>query len=130
MKQIPILLIMLFATFSGYGDEWDVIYQSKLNAIERRLDISPQWGYDIANDYASDCSSYVLGFVHGNMANENYQEYESKRYSDWRKAEKELIDDLELSHTVHEMIYSIHIIKEQFKLNCQYEKTLKKETFK
>ncbi len=130
MKQIAMLLVMLFATFPGYGDTWDDIYQRRFDLIQEALDFSLEEGYARASNFASDCLNFVEGFVLGSAANGNTREYYSKRYTDWQKSRMELSDKTLHFLNTKEYGHATYYAKQEFELNCQYETTLKRETIK
>ncbi len=130
MKQIATLLVMLFATFPGYGDQWDDLYQRKLDHIQDGLDISPIEGHATANNYASSCFYYVVGFVHGSLVNGSVRERDSKRFTDWVKSQDELSSKRGHFVRAGDPGHAAYYAKQEFELNCQYQATLQRESSK
>ncbi len=150
MKQIAMLLVMLFATFSAHGDMlenwdeqwedvWEEDYQLQLSII--RNSQTPVESYRSALSYANECANYIYGFSHSSMTSGNRREVDSKRYADWGKEMLELTkqrgnfitdnkgdiyENLEQSpYYAREMTYNV---RKLFELNCQYRLTLQRET--
>ena len=130
MKQIFALLIMLFVSIPGYGDEWDDDYQSELSYIEKTVRTSLETGYHVAFGYARACQTYIWGFIDGSKANGNATEKERKRFNDWIWSWSELDFNRRVNYSSNDFANAFYYAKKQFELNCQYQMTLRRETSK